>query len=84
MSVTLNLRPDVEAALVAQARTAGLSVEDYLQRVVEERVDRSQSQRRLTPPEWGRRFEEWADSFPHAPLVPDEALSREDLYPDRR
>jgi hypothetical protein len=33
--------------------------------------------------EWSQQFEEWADSFPEAPPIPDEALSRENLYPDR-
>ncbi len=39
--------------------------------------------KRLSPEEWGTQFEEWADSFPDAPLIPDSALSRENLYPDR-
>jgi hypothetical protein len=38
---------------------------------------------RLSPEEWAREFDEWADSFPEAPPIPDEALSRENLYPDR-
>ncbi len=39
--------------------------------------------KRLSPEEWGTQFEEWADSFPDAPPIPDSALSRENLYPDR-
>jgi len=38
---------------------------------------------RLSPEDWARQFEEWADSFPDAPEIPDEALSRVNLYPDR-
>ena len=38
---------------------------------------------RLSPAEWARQFEEWAESFPDAPPIPDEALSRKNLYPDR-
>ena len=38
---------------------------------------------RLSPEEWAREFDEWADSFPDAPPIPDEALSRENLYSDR-
>jgi hypothetical protein len=83
MSVTVNLRPEVEAGLLAQAHAIGISVEEYLQRVVEEKVGIPNSPRRLSAEEWTRQFEEWADSFPEAPLIPDEALSRENLYPDR-
>lgn len=37
----------------------------------------------LSTAEWAQQFEEWADSFPDAPPIPDEALSRKNLYPDR-
>jgi hypothetical protein len=35
MTVTLHLRPDVEAGLLAQARANGMDLEDYLLRMVE-------------------------------------------------
>lgn len=38
---------------------------------------------RLSIEEWAQQFEEWANSFPDAPPIPDEALSRKNLYPDR-
>jgi hypothetical protein len=38
---------------------------------------------RLNAEQWAEQFEAWADSFPEAPPLPDEALSRENLYPDR-
>jgi hypothetical protein len=38
---------------------------------------------RLASSQWVRQFEEWADSFPNAEHISDEALSRENLYPDR-
>jgi hypothetical protein len=83
VAFTLNLKPEMEAGLLAQAHMAGLSVEDYLQRIGEEKVSPTNSPHRLSAEEWARQFEEWADSFPEAPLIPDEALSRENLYPDR-
>jgi hypothetical protein len=54
----------------------------FLLHLVEERAGGA-SRSRLSAEEWSRQFEEWADSFPNAPLIPDEALSRESLYPDR-
>jgi hypothetical protein len=35
MTVTLNLRPEIEAGLLVQAREGGMTVEEYLLSVVE-------------------------------------------------
>ena len=80
--MSLNLNPDVEARLIALAQSTGVSVEDFLLHVVEEKTGHSKA-RRLSPEQWGAEFDAWADSFPDAPPIPDEALRRENLYPDR-
>jgi hypothetical protein len=80
--MSLHLRPDLEDRLQGLAAAAGLSLEAFLQRVVEERTGGA-APSRLSAEEWSRQFEKWADSFPSAPPIPDEALSRENLYPDR-
>jgi hypothetical protein len=80
--MNLNLNPDIEARLLALAEASGVSVEDFLRRVVEEKNGITQLQR-LSPDEWETQFDEWADSLPERPLIPDEALRRENLYPDR-
>lgn len=82
--MTLHLRPEVEEGLKALARERGESVETFLQSMVEESQRRAGQRSVLSADEWTRQFEEWADSFPQAPVIPDEALSRENLYPDRR
>ena len=38
MTVTLNLKPELEAGLLAQAQATGLTLEDYLQQLVEREV----------------------------------------------
>jgi hypothetical protein len=38
MTITLNLKPEVEAGLLAQARATGLTLEDYVQQIVEKEV----------------------------------------------
>lgn len=86
--MTLDLRPEIAQGLETLASAQGLSVEDYLQRLVARELptmaDASHATRqRLSSDEWGDQFERWADSFPAAPLIPDEALTREKLYPDR-
>ncbi len=35
------------------------------------------------PDQWERELDEWLDSFPQHPLLSDEALKRENWYPDR-
>lgn len=80
--MNLNLNPDIEARLIALAQANGVTVESYLQHVVEERGGVSRSQR-MHPQEWVAEFEQWANSFPEGGSIPDEALSRENLYPDR-
>ena len=80
--MSLNLNPDIEAQLIALAQSSGVSVEDFLLHVVEEKTGHSAA-RRLSPEQRAAQFEEWTDSFPEAPPIPDEALSRENLCPDR-
>ena len=41
MTVTLNLKPEVEAGLLAQAQASGLTLEQYLLSVVEEAASTS-------------------------------------------
>jgi hypothetical protein len=79
--MTLHLAPEIEQRLRSLADSLGVSVEGYLQRVVEEKT--ASRIARMSPSEWANEFEAWADSFPEAPPIPDEALRRENLYPDR-
>jgi hypothetical protein len=86
--MTLNLTPDIEARLAALAQSRGLSIESFLTCVVGTEEENfalplSSPAHRLSPEQWSAQFEEWADSFPEAPPIPDAALSRENLYPDR-
>jgi len=80
--MSLHLRPDLEELLQRLAAAAGLSVDAFLQQLAEQRASVA-GPPRLSAEEWSRQFEEWADSFPSAPPIPDESLSRENLYPDR-
>ena len=88
--MTLDLRPETADALAALAQTRGMSVEEYLDALVSrERYFQLPASappmrpERLSPETWAGQFEQWADSFPAAPPIPDEALSREGLYPEQ-
>ena len=86
MTVTLALSPEREAALKARARARGLSVEEWLLELAEESVSTSSIAhlQKTNPQEWARQFRAWADSHdPSMPILSDEDMSRESIYPDR-
>ena len=85
MTVTLELKPEVEEQVEAQARQSGLSVKDYLEKRVEEMVSDLEPQLAKTPEERVRLWNEWLSSHDYiqAPPLSDEALSRESIYRER-
>jgi hypothetical protein len=86
MILTIEVSDVQAAALKAQAEAQGLTVERWLQKIAENHVP-SQSIAHLqdtNPREWARRFHEWAEGHDGTtPLLSDEAISRESIYPDR-
>lgn len=85
MTVTLELKPEVEEQLEAKARESGLSVKDYLEKRVEEMIRASDSQPAKTPQERVRLWREFLNSHDDikAPPLSDEAISRESIYRER-
>lgn len=84
--MSLVLSTDFEVGLEAKATAKGLSVEDYLKKL----VARDDWQFRddyveLPPDEWIREFDAWADSHRamNLPSLSDEAISREFIYKER-
>jgi hypothetical protein len=85
MTVTLNLPPEKEAAFKAVAQACGLSVEQWILKLVEQSVQPASIAhlQRTDPEEWARQFRARADSHdPNIPVLSDEAMSRESIYPD--
>jgi hypothetical protein len=85
MTVTLNLPPEKEAAFEAQARARGLSLEQWMLELAEQSVQPVSIAhlQRTDPQEWARHFDAWVDSHdPNTPVLSDEAMSRESIYPD--
>ncbi len=81
MTVTLNLEPDVEAALLAQATASGKSVEQYLLCLVEGVV--SSNLDTLTYEQRAKAFEEWSCGHRSTAPLSDYAVSREGIYDGR-
>jgi hypothetical protein len=83
MTVTLKLKPELEAGLTAQARASGMTVEEYLLAVVESAMASAVLPRNgkpLAAEERAAAFEAW--SAAHRPLPPltDYAVSRESFH----
>jgi hypothetical protein len=93
VSVTLNLKPEIEAGLQAQARAAGVPFDEFLSRSLENlsqvnigsdgRPRVLAETRDINNGQWEKELDAWFDSFPQRSLLSDDALNRENWYPDR-
>lgn len=86
MTITLDLKPEVEAGLKAQAEAAGLSLEQFLSRELEAiapAAAQAQANPAVGSDQWEKEFDEWLDSFAAHPALREEAFKRENWYPDR-
>lgn len=86
MAVRLEIPPEQEAALKAQAELRGLTIEGLLLQLVEHYVPSGSivHLQKTDPKEWARQFRAWAEGHgPNLPVLSDEAMSRESIYPDR-
>jgi len=85
MTLTLNLPPEKEAAFNAQARARGLSLEQWMLELADQSVQPVSIAhlQKTNPEEWARHFDAWVDSHsPDPPVLSDEDMSRESIYPD--
>jgi len=82
MTVTLNFKPEIEAGLLAQARTSGMTVEEYLLSLVEG-VVLPGAEHALSPEQRAAAFEAWSANHRATPPLSDYAVSREAMYEGR-
>ena len=82
MSITLNLKPEVEASLIERSEQLGLSPERYVESILEEPHMLNSGRYISDPKARARAFMDWVNS--HRPTEPlsDEAISRESIYSD--
>ena len=68
MAITLDLKPEVEAELMAQAEAAALSLAQFLSRELEAIAPAAPAKLPATLPDttdqWEKELDEWLDSFP--------------------
>jgi len=82
MTVTLNLKPELEAGLLAQAQASGMTVEEYLLSVVEGAVLPA-IEKTLSAEERAAAFEAWSAGHRATTPLSDQAVSRERMYEGR-
>jgi hypothetical protein len=84
MTVTLELKPEVEALAIEQAASRGIQVKDFLESVIEDRLNSGEGDCVYqTAEEWETALDEFADSpaFGKALSLVDD--SRESIYRER-
>ena len=78
MTVTLKLKPEVEAGLLTQARANGMSLEEYLLAMVEGAALLKAPE--ISAEERAAAFEAWSSSHRPTPPLSDRAVSRDSFY----
>jgi hypothetical protein len=81
MTVTIDLPPDIEADLVAQARAHGLDLPHYVEQLLREQVP-PRAGSVLSPAEQAAAWRESTRGLPHTPPLSDDTISRESIYGD--
>ena len=82
MTVTLTLKPEIEAGLVARAQASGMTVEEFLLSMVED-VVRMAVPNALSADQRAAAFEAWARNHRPTPPLSEYAVSRESMYEGR-
>ncbi len=79
MTIKIDLKPETEARLIAQALVQGVSVTTYLESLIEQHLATQRE------PEWKKLLEQLGRSPSLAKALPlsDEAISRESIYEER-
>jgi hypothetical protein len=79
VTLTVNLEPEVEAGLLAQARAKGVPLGVYVRELLGQ-MARGPLTQKLNASEWEEAFDEWVEGSGEVPHLSDEVLRREFLY----
>lgn len=86
VDVTIELSEEPAAVLKVKAEAHGLTVEGWLEHIAAQLAPPTSIAhlQQTDPMEWGRQFHQWAEGHERTtPLLSDQAISRESIYPDR-
>jgi hypothetical protein len=82
MSVKIELPPELEASLAAQAAAQGVPLLEYLRHLLEEQASAGAGNT-LSPEERATAWRESVSGLPDTEPLSDEAISRESIYAAR-
>ena len=82
MAITLNLPPDVEARLAAQAQALGLQLSVYAQTLLQRQAAVGDSGQGVSLQQFEAELDGLAHGSDKLPYLPAEALTRESFYQD--
>lgn len=81
VTVPVSLTSEEAAALSAQAKAQGMSLDSLLRQAVLGIISSApQGNSEQSGAQWEKEFGEWLDSLPDLPALSDEAISRESIY----
>jgi hypothetical protein len=82
MAITLNLPPEVETRLAAQARALGLELNVYVQTLLQQQAVLGRSEQAINLEQFEAELDALAQGSDKLPNLPPEALTRESIYQD--
>ena len=82
MTITVDIRPEVQAELARQAAAQGRAIEAYAASLLEEAAHLPAGVSRLNRDQLENTLREMAQFSHKIPALPDEAFTRESLYQD--
>ncbi len=82
MSIQIELKPEIEAELAAQAHRIGVPISQYVQRILEQYLPEQPVEAGMSPEQRAKTFQDWVQNFPYRRDRPlsDDAISRDSLY----
>jgi hypothetical protein len=82
MAITLNLPPEVEASLAAQAKALGLQLNSYVQTLLEQQAGMGRGEQTINLEQFEAELDALAQGSDKLPYLPPAALTRESFYQD--
>ena len=82
MAITLNLPPEVEASLAAQARALGLQLNSYVQTLLEQQAGMRRPEQTINLEQFEAELDSLAQGSDKLQYLPAAALTRESFYQD--
>jgi hypothetical protein len=82
MAIALNLPPEVEASLAAQARALGLQLNSYVQTLLEQQAGMGRAEQTLNLEQFDAELDALARGSDKLHYLPPAALTRESFYQD--